>query len=128
MLGKILLHNLKVTCIVGIHPGERQLTQNLWLDVTLVTVFSDSVASENIEDTISYSDVADCLEQWVMDKKFQLIETLAVEGCHLLFSKFAGIKSCKILVRKPAAVPHADYAGVEVELNNPNFSTASAAE
>lgn len=127
MLGKILLHNLKVTCIVGIHPGERQLTQNLWLDISLVTGFADSVASENIVDTISYSDVADCLEEWVMEKKFQLIETLAVEGCHLLFSKWPVIKSCKILVKKPAAVPHADYAGVEVELHNPNYTTESNA-
>jgi dihydroneopterin aldolase len=127
MLGKILLHNLKVTCIVGIHPGERQLPQNLWLDVSLTTGFADSIASENIADTIDYSEIADCLEQWIMDKQFQLIETLAVEACHLLFSKWPTIKSCKILVKKPAAVPHADYAGVEVELHNANSTTESEA-
>ena len=47
MLGTVYAQDLKITCIVGIYPKERELLQNLFLDVEFDLDFGDA---ENTED------------------------------------------------------------------------------
>ena len=44
----------------------------------------------------------------------QLIETLAEQGCQLIFQTWPIVQRCYIKVKKPAAVPQARYAAVSV--------------
>ena len=118
MLGTVEIKDLKITCIVGIYEKERELLQNLFLDVEMDLDFGDAARTEDVEHTVDYAEVSDKLEAWVQEKKFQLIETLAEQGCLLIFENWPAVSRCKIRVKKPGAVPQASYAAVTVERYN----------
>lgn len=119
MLGTVFVRDLKITCIVGIYEKERELLQNLFLDVEFDLDFGDAANTEDVSHTVDYAEVSNLLESWVKAEKFQLIETLAERGCTLIFEKWANIQRCKITVKKPGAVPQAQYAAVMVERFRP---------
>jgi 7,8-dihydroneopterin aldolase/epimerase/oxygenase len=114
MLGTVYIENLKITCIVGIYEKERELKQNLFLDIEMDLDFGDAATTEDVSHTVDYAEVSDAIEEWVQEKKFQLIETLAEQGCQLIFDKWSMVQRCYIKVKKPAAVPQANYAAVSV--------------
>jgi 7,8-dihydroneopterin aldolase/epimerase/oxygenase len=115
MLGTVTIKDLKITCIVGIYPKERELLQNLFLDVEMDLDFGAAAQTEDVQHTVDYAEVSDRLEAWVKERKFQLIETLAEQGCLLVFESWPAVQRCKITVKKPGAVPQASYAAVTVE-------------
>ena len=119
MLGTVFVQDLKITCIVGIYPKERELLQNLFLDVEFDLDFGDAETTEDVSHTVDYAEVSNLLESWVQEQKFQLIETLAERGCTLIFNRWPSIQRCKIKVKKPGAVPQAQYAAVMVERFRP---------
>lgn len=114
MMGTVYVQDLKITCIVGIYEKERELKQNLFLDIEMDLDFGDAANTEDVSHTVDYAEVSDTIEAWVQDRKFQLIETLAEQGCQLIFEKWPSIQRCYIKVKKPAAVPQAQYAAVSV--------------
>ena len=123
MLGTIYVEDLKITCIVGIYDKERELLQNLFLDVELDIDFGDAEASEHVSNTIDYAEVSNVLERWVQEEKFQLIETLAERGCLLIFERWPQVQRAAIKVKKPGAVPQARFAAVGVVRYNPLHSS-----
>lgn len=107
MRGTIELERLEIDCIVGIHPFERVQEQKVFLDVLLDIDFAPAAASENVADTIDYTEVAAALADLVRTRRYQLIETMAVEGVELLLSRHPQVERAEIAVHKPAAVPQA---------------------
>ena len=114
MIGTVYVQDLKITCIVGIYEKERELKQNLFLDIEMDLDFGDAANTEDVSHTVDYAHVSDTIERWVQERKFQLIETLAEQGCQLIFETWPMIQRCYIKVKKPAAVPQAQYAAVSV--------------
>ena len=78
----------KSHCIVGIYEKERELKQNLFLDIEMDLDFGDAANTEDVSHTVDYAEVSDTIEAWVQDQKIQLIETLAEQGCQLIFEKW----------------------------------------
>jgi len=115
LLGTITIKDLKITCITGIHPKERELPQNLYLDIELDSEFAEAEKTEEIESTIDYEVLANFMKSWVQEQKFKLLETLAERACLLIFKRWKTVKRCKIKIKKPGAIPHARYAGVSVD-------------
>ena len=79
-----------------------------------IWILGDAANTEDVSHTVDYAEVSDTIETWVQDKEFQLIETLAEQGCQLIFEKWPSIQRCYIKVKKPAAVHKAQYAAVSV--------------
>lgn len=115
MLGTLHLYDLQIQCIVGIHPHERVNEQLLCLDVELDHDFAQAEATEHVNSTVDYTQVAACLTTFVQEQQFQLIETLAERGCALVFENWPEVSRCKLTVKKPAAVPAAGMIAVSVE-------------
>ena len=74
MNGEILIENLVVNCIIGILSHERATPQRLRLDVVLQTDFSASAASDRVEDTVNYAQIADELTQLAVEGQLWLVE------------------------------------------------------
>lgn len=121
MNGTILVNNLCINCIIGIHPHERVNLQQLYIDLKLTTDFTKVAAEESIQHTIDYTAVAALVEEHIVTQKYELIETLAVRVGQLLFNKFDALQQIQIEVRKPAAVHNTAYVGVALELKNPKY-------
>jgi len=114
MIGTIELERIHVDCIVGIHPHERVNEQSLELDVAMDLDFSEAAATECVDATIDYTEVARALTELVVDRKFQLIETLAEEAASLVLACWPKVVRVEIVVHKPAAVPQARDTRVRV--------------
>ena len=109
------IRELKVSCIVGVHAHERKREQELFLDADLWFDFGPVAVSDHLRDTIDYTLVAEVLTTFIRAERFQLIETLAHRACELLLKRLMQLQKCRLVIRKPGAVPNAQCAMITVE-------------
>ena len=114
-MDKLSIQDLRVSCIVGVHPHERKREQDLFIDVDLWFDCSRAEASDHLSDTIDYTIVAEDLTAFIRAEKFQLIETLAQRTCERLLRLQPVLQRCRLAIRKPAAVQNARCAAITVE-------------
>jgi FolB domain-containing protein len=106
-IGTIELEKLEIICIVGILPFERVTEQKVFLDVSMDIDFQVPASSEHVDDTVDYTVVSRELTELVRERRYQLIETMAVEGVDLILERHPIVRRASIAVHKPAAVPQA---------------------
>ena len=114
-MDQLSIRDLKVSCIVGVHPHERKREQDLFLDADLWFDFSRAESSDHLSDTVDYTEVAEDLTAFIRAEKFQLIETLAHRACERLLKAQQRLQRCRLIIRKPGAVANAACAMVSVE-------------
>lgn len=107
MIGTIELERLEIDCIVGILPHERVTEQKIFVDVAMDLDFAPAAASEDVADTIDYTVVSAELAALVRERKYQLIETMAVECVELVLLRHPAVERTSVAIHKPAAVPQA---------------------
>lgn len=110
----IFIHQLKVDIIIGIFPWEQQQKQPVLIDLEIGTDIRRAALSKKIKDTVDYAQVATRITDFVANKKFQLLETLAEEIAQLLFVEFK-IERLKLQLAKPLAILNAKQVGVIIE-------------
>ena len=115
MIGTIELDRLAVRCIVGILPFERVTEQDIFLDVSMDLDFAPAAASEHVSDTVNYASLAESLSALVVERKFQLIETMAESCATLVLDTHDRVERVRVTVHKPAAVPQANDTRVRVD-------------
>jgi len=115
MTGTTGLQGLRVECIVGIHPHEREARQSVILDIEMDYDFAAAAAGEAIADAVDYTGVASQVTELAERRGFQLIETMAEETAALVLARFPQVQQVRLEIRKPAAVPAAACAFVRVE-------------
>ena len=114
MIGTTGLHHLRVDCIVGIHPHEREATQTVFLDIELDSNFSQAAISDAIHDAIDYTAVATKVTHLLQERKFQLLESMVEEVAAMLLAHDFRITAVRVEIRKPDAVPEAADSFVRV--------------
>lgn len=115
MTGTTGLHDLRIDCIVGIHPHERVTPQPVILDLELDYDFAPAAASDAIADVINYDAVVAQVTDLIQSRKFQLIESMAEATVALLWARHPSIERIRLEIRKPAAVPAAASSFVRVD-------------
>ena len=114
-MNTISLFDLEVICIIGIHPHERSQEQILLLDINLVVDLGNSTISDDINDTIDYTVIAELATQLAVSNKYSLIESLCHDLNNLLLDKFEIIQQSTVTVKKPNALPKAKYASYSMK-------------
>lgn len=114
MIGTTGLHNLRVDCIVGIHPHEREETQWVYLDIELDNDFSQAASSDAIHDAIDYTAVATRVTTLLQERKFHLLEAMVEAVAQMLLTLDFRITAVRVEIRKPAAVEEASDSFVRV--------------
>ena len=109
------IRELRISCIVGVYPDERKREQDVFVDVDMEFDFARVTASDHLADTVDYTEVAADLTAYVRAERFQIIETLAQRACARIMDRHPFLRRCRLVIRKPAAVPHAQGAVVTVE-------------
>ena len=97
MIDRIHIEQLEVHARVGVDDSERAQLQRLSLNVTFWP--KRSGPRDHIADTVNYSEVAAALKQFVGQRDYRLIETLAEEMAGHLLSRFP-LRKVAIEVRK----------------------------
>jgi len=73
----IQMRGLRVVCIVGVLPEERERPQPLEIDVDIYTDLSAAGHSDDLDDTIDYGAAAQSVAEVCLSSQAQLLEHLA---------------------------------------------------
>ena len=110
----IYLHNLKIDCVIGVWEWERRIRQTVTLDLDMGFDIATAAASDALEDTLSYKDVAKRVAALVRESEFTLVEALAEAVAAVLLAEFS-VGWCRVRVNKFGAVRGAGDVGVVIE-------------
>lgn len=117
----IIIEGLKVETVVGCFAWERQIQQQLMLDLIIATNLSQAAASDELQDTLNYAEICSISAQVIQQAAPKLIEHAAQLVVDALFTTFAAIESITITIRKPAIIPEANSVGVRLERHRNDF-------
>lgn len=113
-MDRILINDLQVRCVIGVHDWERSARQKLLISVELLTDLKPAGDTDDLNRTIDYGRVAADIEVLAENGRFQLVEALAEAiATHLLEQHT--LPAVRITVRKPAALSRAASVGVCIE-------------
>lgn len=110
----IYLHGLKIDTVIGMFPWERNIKQQILIDLDLAVDLTKVVVSDHIADTLDYDALAKRLTEFVGNSRFHLIEALAEQIAALIMAEFQ-VKWLKLRLTKPGAIPNASEVGVLIE-------------
>lgn len=110
----IVIRELRVEALIGIHRRERHATQTLSIDLE-IGLPSDAVfASDKVSDTVDYEQVALRIRALAASGHYRLVETFADKVARLIIDDFAA-PWVRVSVAKMGILANAKYVGVTIE-------------
>jgi len=110
----ILIRDLRVEALIGIHPRERHVLQTLSVDLDIGLPSEAVFTSDKVADTIDYEQVALRIRALAASGHFRLVETFADRVAALLTQDF-GAPWVKVSAAKIGILPNAKFVGVTLE-------------
>jgi dihydroneopterin aldolase len=110
---RIVLQDLRLSCIVGVRERERTAPQEVVVNLVLYADLRAAGSRDRLEDTVDYSALSRRVEALVEQSSFGLIEALAgaIAGLCLEDPRVQGVG---VRVEKPSALPRGRAAAVEI--------------
>lgn len=110
----ILIRDLRVESLIGIHKRERYVAQTVSIDLDIGLPGTAVFKSDKVADTIDYEQVALGIKALAASGHFRLVETLAERIARLLLDEF-GAPWVKVSVAKIGILANAKFVGVTIE-------------
>jgi dihydroneopterin aldolase len=107
----VFIKGLKIDTIIGIYDWEREIRQEITLDIKMSFDIAKAAKSDDIIDTLDYKAVSKRIKDFVQNAKYELVETLAEEITKIILTEF-NVKKVKLKLDKGKAVTDADGVGV----------------
>lgn len=118
---RIIIRDLLVRGILGVNPEERVREQDILLNLVIYTDLTRAAVTRDLSASIDYAAVAERVAHHVAEGQDLLAETLAHDLARIVVTEF-GAPRVMVRVEKPAAVPAARAAGVEIERTTADFA------
>jgi dihydroneopterin aldolase len=109
----IFLYELRVETIVGIWEWERRIRQTVSIDLEMGADIAKAAATDHIDDTLNYKEVAKRVRQFVGNSEFQLVETMAEKVAEIILTEF-DVPWVDVRVNKPGAIRGSRDVGVRI--------------
>ncbi len=113
-MDKIFLKGLSIDAVVGIWDWERKIEQKVVVDLEMGTDIAKAAASDSIDDTLNYKQVAQRVTDFVVNEKALLVESLAEGIAGIITSEF-DVPWVRVTVHKPAAIRGSESVGIQIE-------------
>ena len=110
----ILIRDLRVEALIGIHKRERHVVQTLSIDLDIGIPGTAVFASDKVTDTIDYEQVTLRIKALAASGHFRLVETFAERVASLLIAEL-GAPWVKVSAAKIGILPNAKFVGVSIE-------------
>lgn len=110
---KVFIKDLRVQCILGVHPWERTQTQDVLINLTLFTSTKAAAIKDELQETVDYDTLAQHTLELVQKMQRKTVEALAEDIANLCLA-IKGVEKVIVRVEKPQALPFAAAAGVEI--------------
>lgn len=114
----ILIRDLRVEALIGIHKRERHVVQTLSIDLDIGIPGTAVFSSDKVADTIDYEQVTLRIKALAASGHFRLVETFAERIATLLIGDF-GAPWVKVSAAKIGILPNARFVGVSIERRRP---------
>ena len=114
MKDTIYISDLRVETIIGIFGWEREVRQQISMDLDFEFDVSVPGKSDSIDDTLDYKKITKSLIAFIESAEYKLIEALGEGIVDHLKSKF-GIKKVKLRLSKPGALRFSKDVGIMIE-------------
>lgn len=99
----IKIQGLHIYGYHGVHDEEKDRGQNFYVNAQLeVDTFAAS-QSDNLDNTVSYSDVCKLIYNDFLKEKYDLIETVAEKLAERILASFPKVRAVTLEVQKPEA-------------------------
>jgi len=116
LINPIVVKNLGVKCIIGIHPWERKNPQNIFLDIKCFLDFTPVFRSQSFKDTVDYVAVSHLAEKLLRENKYKLLETFAHDFSNQIFDRYP-CTGIELTIKKPTKdVANARYVGIQLKI------------
>ncbi len=110
----IVIRDLRVEALIGIHQRERHVTQTVSIDLEIGIPGAAVFRSDRVADTIDYEQVALKIRALAASGHFRLVETLAERIARQLLDDF-GTPWVKVSAAKVGILANAGFVGVTIE-------------
>jgi dihydroneopterin aldolase len=110
----ILIRDLRVEALIGIHKRERHVAQTVSIDLEIGLPGTAVFRSDKVADTIDYEQVALGIKALAASGHFRLVETLAERIARLLLDEF-GAPWVRVSAAKIGILGNAKFVGVTIE-------------
>ena len=108
----ILIEELKILCIIGLLPHEREVPQYVHLDVR---IFIPQILHEDeLSGSVDYVSIASWMEKFLQKKQFLTLEKACQELIEGIFLRWTIVGKVELTLRKPAASSNARAVGVHM--------------
>ena len=113
MSDKILIKDLLIRGIIGIHDWEREKKQDILINVEMEADCRPAGISDDFRDAVDYRAVTKSVIALVEESGFFLVEKLAEEIARICLEN-PKVVLARVRVEKPGAVRFSRSVGVEV--------------
>ena len=113
-MDKILITNLRAHGIIGVYAHERQMPQDILINITLFTNTRDAAKSDSLDDCINYDALSQKVRAHAERVQRLTVEALAEDIASLCLAE-VDVKKTLVRLEKPDALDFVEKVGVEIE-------------
>lgn len=114
MNDKIIIRDLRVQGILGVHPHERTQTQPLLVNVVAWVDVRATAVADHIAHAVDYAKMCETIQQHIAQSQDFLVERLVTDLAQLLLKQNPPIQQIQVRLEKLEAIPDATAVGVEI--------------
>lgn len=115
-MDKIRIEGLHIYAYTGVFDFEKENGQNFYIDATLELDTYKAGHLDNLDETVSYADVAELIVRVFTAQKYDLIEGAAEAIAEAILTKYFSVVSVEIEIKKPEAPIELDFKTVAVNI------------
>ncbi|MCA9399019.1 MAG: dihydroneopterin aldolase [Candidatus Omnitrophica bacterium] len=112
-MAKIRITNLRLRTVIGANDWERDIEQDVIINIEMDFDASPSIQSDDLTDTIDYKTITKEIIEKVEASEFFLIEKLADMVLRIVM-KDKRVKAATVRLDKPHALRFADSVSIEL--------------
>jgi len=113
-MDKIIIKNLVARGIIGINDWEREVPQEILINLAVFTDTRLAAKSDDLADCVDYRAMAKLVLEHAQSAARFTVEALAEDLAGICLAQ-AGVTRAVVRVEKPGAVRFSESVGVEIE-------------
>ena len=113
-MAKIRITDLRLRTVIGTHDWEREIQQDVVINITLDYAAAKAIASDDLRHTIDYKTLTKQIIREVEASRFFLLEKLAGRVLDIV-TAHPMVRGAVVRIDKPQALRFADSVSVELD-------------